>query len=144
MPGPLPVLNLTPIQFATVPFEASSQARPLDQERASIQADPLGEASLRHAVTQFSEHYHLEHLRQGKGNQLLFSSPSSPNSARPMSPTPRWPASSLRTPRKGLAQEDIIAVSFWRSAPAWAHSAKIGRLVYSGQFDTLTKHTKPP
>jgi hypothetical protein len=31
----------------------------------------FGELSLRRAVTQFIEHYHLEHPDQGKGNQLL-------------------------------------------------------------------------
>ena len=35
----------------------------------------FGEASLRRAVTQFIEHYHLERPHQGKGNQLLFPSP---------------------------------------------------------------------
>ncbi|MBV8832936.1 MAG: transposase [Acidobacteriaceae bacterium] len=34
----------------------------------------FGEASLRRAVTQFIEHYHLERPHQGKGNQLLFPS----------------------------------------------------------------------
>jgi putative transposase len=37
----------------------------------------FGEASLRRAVTQFIEHYHLERPHQGKGNQLLFPAPSS-------------------------------------------------------------------
>jgi len=40
----------------------------------------FGEASLRRAVTQFIEHYHLERLHQGKGNQLLFPFPVSPPS----------------------------------------------------------------
>ena len=34
----------------------------------------FGEGSLRRAVTQFLEHYHLERPHQGKGNQLLFPS----------------------------------------------------------------------
>jgi putative transposase len=38
----------------------------------------FGEASLRRAVTEFIEHYHLERPHQGKGNQLLFPSPVSP------------------------------------------------------------------
>ena len=42
----------------------------------------FGEASLRRAVTQFIEHYHLERPHQGKGNQLLLSSPVSPPSPR--------------------------------------------------------------
>jgi phage terminase large subunit GpA-like protein len=45
----------------------------------------FGEASLRRAITQFIDHYHLERPHQGKGNQLLFRSPvspPSPNSAR--------------------------------------------------------------
>ena len=45
----------------------------------------FGEASLRRAVTQFIEHYHLERPHQGKGNQLLFPStvpPTSPNPGR--------------------------------------------------------------
>ena len=42
----------------------------------------FGEASLRRAVTQFIEHYHLERPHQGKGNQLLFPSPVSPPSPR--------------------------------------------------------------
>jgi putative transposase len=40
----------------------------------------FGELSLRRAVTQFIEHYHLERPHQGKGNQLLFPSPVSPPS----------------------------------------------------------------
>jgi putative transposase len=32
----------------------------------------FGEASLRRAVTQFIEHYHLERPHQGKGNRVLF------------------------------------------------------------------------
>jgi transposase InsO family protein len=43
----------------------------------------FGEASLRRAVTQFLEHYHLERPHQGKGNQLLFPSPTSPPSLNP-------------------------------------------------------------
>ena len=35
----------------------------------------FSEVSLRRAVTQFLEHYHLERPHQGKGNQLLFPSP---------------------------------------------------------------------
>ncbi len=42
----------------------------------------FGEASLRRAVTQFIEHYHLERPHQGKRNQLLFPSPVSPPSPR--------------------------------------------------------------
>ena len=42
----------------------------------------FGEASLRRAVTQFLEHYHLERPHQGKGNQLLFTVPLPPR-ARP-------------------------------------------------------------
>jgi transposase InsO family protein len=38
----------------------------------------FGEASLRRAVTEFIEYYHLERPHQGKGNQLLFPSPVSP------------------------------------------------------------------
>ena len=37
----------------------------------------FGEASLRRAVTQFIQHYHLERPHQGKGNQLLFPAPVS-------------------------------------------------------------------
>src|SRR3954466_13275523 len=37
----------------------------------------FGEGSLRRAVTQFVEHYHLERPHQGKGNQLLFPAPVS-------------------------------------------------------------------
>jgi putative transposase len=37
----------------------------------------FGETSLRRAITQFLEHYHLERPHQGKGNQLLFPSPVS-------------------------------------------------------------------
>jgi len=40
----------------------------------------FGEASLRRAVTQFIEHYHLERPYQGKGNQLLLPSSVSPPS----------------------------------------------------------------
>ena len=40
----------------------------------------FGEASLRRAVTQFIEHYHLERPHQGKGNQLLFPAPAPPPS----------------------------------------------------------------
>ena len=32
----------------------------------------FGESSLRHALTQFTEHYHSERNHQGKGNVLLF------------------------------------------------------------------------
>jgi transposase InsO family protein len=32
----------------------------------------FGEASLRHALTQYIEHYHHERNHQGKGNGLLF------------------------------------------------------------------------
>jgi transposase InsO family protein len=35
----------------------------------------FGEGSLRRALTQFIEHYHLERPHQGKDNQLLFPSP---------------------------------------------------------------------
>ena len=38
----------------------------------------FGEASLRRAVTEFIEYYHLERPHQRKGNQLLFPSPVSP------------------------------------------------------------------
>jgi hypothetical protein len=41
---------------------------------------PFGEGSLRRAVTQFIQHYHLERPHQGKGNRLLFRSPVSPPS----------------------------------------------------------------
>src|SRR3954452_19305242 len=37
----------------------------------------FGEASLRRAVTQFIQHYHLERPHQGKANQLLFPAPES-------------------------------------------------------------------
>lgn len=40
----------------------------------------FGEASLRRAITQFLEHYHLERPHQGKGNQLLFHAPVPPPS----------------------------------------------------------------
>jgi len=43
----------------------------------------LGEASLRRAITQLLEHYHLERPHQGKGNQLLFPRPASPRSPHP-------------------------------------------------------------
>jgi putative transposase len=47
----------------------------------SIKSECLfGEASLRRAVTQFIQHYHLERPHQGKGNRLLFPSPFSPPS----------------------------------------------------------------
>ena len=42
----------------------------------------FGEASLRRAVTQFIQHYHLERPHQGTGNQLLFPSPGSLPSSR--------------------------------------------------------------
>jgi len=32
----------------------------------------FGEASLRHALTQYVEHFHSERNHQGKGNVLLF------------------------------------------------------------------------
>ena len=32
----------------------------------------FGEASLRHALTQYLEHFHHERNHQGKGNVLLF------------------------------------------------------------------------
>ena len=32
----------------------------------------FGEASLRHALTQYLEHFHSERNHQGKGNSLLF------------------------------------------------------------------------
>jgi len=37
----------------------------------------FGEASLHRAVSQFTQHYHLERPHQGKGNQLLFPAPVS-------------------------------------------------------------------
>src|ERR1700681_4091394 len=37
----------------------------------------IGEASLRRALTQFTEHYHAERNHQGKGNLLLFPSDES-------------------------------------------------------------------
>src|SRR3954467_5700232 len=37
----------------------------------------FGEASLRRAVTQFIQHYHLERPHHGKGNKLLFPAPVS-------------------------------------------------------------------
>ena len=43
----------------------------------------FGESSLRRAVTQFIEHYHLERPHQGKGNQLLFPFPVPPPSPNP-------------------------------------------------------------
>ena len=36
----------------------------------------FGEASLRHALTQYEEHFHHERNHQGKGNVLLFPSVS--------------------------------------------------------------------
>jgi putative transposase len=36
----------------------------------------LGEASLRHAVTEYVAYYHHERPRQGKGNLLLFPGPT--------------------------------------------------------------------
>src|SRR6266702_7135145 len=36
----------------------------------------FGEASLRHVLTQYVEHFHHERNHQGKGNTLLFPSPS--------------------------------------------------------------------
>ncbi len=32
----------------------------------------FGEASLRHAVVKYTEHYHLERAHQGRENRLLF------------------------------------------------------------------------
>jgi transposase InsO family protein len=45
----------------------------------------FSEGSLRRAVTQFIEHYHLERPHQGKSNQLLFPAPVRPfpNAGRP-------------------------------------------------------------
>jgi putative transposase len=42
----------------------------------------FGEASLRRALTQFTEHYHAERNHQGKGNLLLFPSAEQPTSKR--------------------------------------------------------------
>ena len=42
----------------------------------------FGEASLRRALTQFTEHYHVERNHQGKGNLLLFPSAEQPTSKR--------------------------------------------------------------
>jgi transposase InsO family protein len=55
----------------------------------------FGEPSLRRAVTQFVEHYHLERPHQGKGNQLLFPAPVSPLS-------PRQPNITCHEPLGGL------------------------------------------
>ena len=41
----------------------------------------FGEGSVKRALTQFLEHYHLERPHQGKGNVLLFPSPSRPQTA---------------------------------------------------------------
>src|SRR5262249_57148886 len=38
----------------------------------------FGEASLRHALTQYVDHYHHERSHQGKGNVLLFPAVSQP------------------------------------------------------------------
>jgi hypothetical protein len=42
----------------------------------------FGEASLRHALTQYGEHYHHERNHQGKGNVLLFPVVSHQDTAR--------------------------------------------------------------
>ena len=45
----------------------------------------FGEASLRHALTQYVEHFHHERNHQGKGNVLLFPAVSQdPECASPM------------------------------------------------------------
>jgi hypothetical protein len=41
----------------------------------------FGEASLRHALTQYVEHFHHERNHQGKGNVLLFPA-ASPDTVR--------------------------------------------------------------
>ena len=41
----------------------------------------FGEGSVKRALTQFIEHYHLERPHQGKGNVLLFPSPPRPQTA---------------------------------------------------------------
>jgi hypothetical protein len=46
----------------------------LRKGRVFVQVNPLWRASLRRAVTQFTEHYHAERNHQGKDNLLLFPS----------------------------------------------------------------------
>ena len=66
----------------------------------------FGEPSLRRAVTQFIQHYHLERPHQGKANQLLFPAPVS-LLARPAGrirchETPRWTTQVLSTCRMNI------------------------------------------
>ena len=42
----------------------------------------FGEGSLRRALTEFVEHYHVERNHQGKGNVLLFPSTDTPQVGR--------------------------------------------------------------
>jgi putative transposase len=44
----------------------------------------FGEGSLRRALTEFVEHYHVERNHQGKGNLILFSSAEIPPTAGPL------------------------------------------------------------
>jgi hypothetical protein len=72
---------------------------------APICSKALGEGSLRRAVTQFIEHYHLERPDQGKGNQLLFPAPVprlSSNAGRVQVTNSRRPAEVLSTYRMNI------------------------------------------
>ena len=40
----------------------------------------FGEGSLKRALNEFTEHFHFERNHQGKGNVLLFASPTKPES----------------------------------------------------------------
>jgi putative transposase len=42
----------------------------------------FGEGSLRHALTNFCDHYHAERNHQGKDNKLLFTRPGPPGVSR--------------------------------------------------------------
>ena len=67
----------------------------------------FGESSLRRAVTQFIEHYHLERPHQGKCNHLVFPAPFRQHHqswSRPMSRTPR------RTPQVLSTRRMIILI----------------------------------
>ena len=82
----------------------------------------FGEASLRRAVTQFIQHYHLERPHQGKDNRLLFPSPGSP-------PSPHAAPSNV-TSASGVCSSPINAQHEYFD-PTWNSLNGDGRLTGS-------------
>jgi hypothetical protein len=115
------------------------------------------EASLRSAITQFLEHYHLERPHQGKGNQLLFPRPQAHDIQVPsnvMSDSAVY-SSSINVPREyfdltgllepteaaSLLRVEEATLANWRSKRVGRDFVKIGRWMMR-QRTTLRRKSK--